>query len=56
MFCKNCYTDVFKYEECCVCMKCNSIFCFNCEQFNEGDLFYTDDNDKNVYKKKCSNC
>jgi len=52
MFCSNCYTDVFKYEEYVMCMKCNSIFCLNCEQFGITDLFYID-NDKILYKKKC---
>ena len=55
MFCSNCFVNIFKKEECCVCMKCTSFFCLNCEQFNEGDLYHTDD-DINVYKKICSNC
>jgi len=56
MFCSNCFVDIYKKEEYAICMKCTSFFCLNCEQFNEEtDLYYTDD-DKNVYKKKCSNC
>ena len=55
MYCKNCYVDIYDYEECCVCMKCESLFCMHCEQFNEDDLLFTDD-DNNVYKKKCTNC
>lgn len=52
MYCKNCYVDIYKYEEYVMCMKCASFFCFNCEQFEITDLFYTDD-DKILYKKKC---
>ena len=55
MYCKNCYVDIYDYEECCLCMKCESLFCMHCEQFNEDDLLFTDD-DNNVYKKKCTNC
>jgi len=50
MFCTNCYVDIYKYEEYVRCMKCQSLYCLNCEQHNTDFLFHTDD-DKNLYKK-----
>ena len=55
MFCTNCYVDIYKYEEYVMCIKCQAVYCLNCEQYEDGDLFHTD-NDKNLYKKKCFNC
>jgi len=55
MYCNNCSVDIYKYEIKAICMKCNFTYCLNCEHYNEGDLYYIDD-DNDVYKKKCCNC